>query len=107
MSLLVELDDFHNCLWVLLLLAARDAALLEELLPFLREACELASGRVEAYMGQMHRIVGSADLQALVRGEQVRHEAQHALFGFDGGRAARASRARRDGIWGAQRGLEL
>jgi len=61
---------------------------LEELLPFLGEASELAGGGVEADVGEMDGVVGSADFEALIGLEDVEDRAQDALFGLCGGCAA-------------------
>lgn len=44
MAFLIEFDDVHHGLRVLFLFRSGDTALLEELLPFFREAGELACG---------------------------------------------------------------
>jgi hypothetical protein len=90
-ALLVELDDVHDGLRVLLLLESGDAALLEELLPLLGEAGELAGGGVEADVGEVDGVVGGADLWTLRGVEKVGHEAEHALFFDEEGAAAGAA----------------
>ncbi len=90
--LLVELDDLHDRLGVLLLLRFGDTALLQQLLPLLRQASELARGGVEADMGEVDGVVGSADLWPLGGIEEVRHECEHTLLGLCG-RAAPAAAA--------------
>ena len=88
-TLLVELDDVHDSLGILLLLLARYAAFLEQLLPFLWQAGELTGGRVKADVGEMDWIVRRADLWASAGCKDLRHEAEDALSGlYCGGRAA-------------------
>lgn len=65
MAFLVEFDDVHNGLRILLLFRSGDTAFLKKLLPLLREAGELSCRRVEADMGEMDRIVRGADLWPL------------------------------------------
>lgn len=90
-TLLVELDDLHDGLGILLLLQARYATFLEQLLPFLGKTCELASGGIEADVGEMDRVVGCADLWAPAGGKDLGHKTKDALFGLCGhGRAAGA-----------------
>ena len=50
-------------------------------------------------MREMYGIVGRADLWALVGVQELRHKAQDALFGFDGGATAgSACRAKGDAV---------
>ena len=74
-ALLVEFDDFHHSLRVFLLFHSGNTALLKQLLPFLWQSGELSSGRVEANVGEVDRIIGSADRNGLGWTEQVRDEA--------------------------------
>lgn len=64
-TLLIELDDFHDGLRVLLLLHLGDATFLEELLPFLGEASELTRRRVETDMSQVNGVIRCTDLWSL------------------------------------------
>jgi len=70
-TLLIEFHDLHDGLRVLLLFTLGDTALLEELLPFFRQTGELASGRVEADMRKVHRVVGCTDLRPLRAAEEI------------------------------------
>lgn len=74
-TLLVEFDNFHHGLGVFLLLHSGDTALLKQLLPFLWQSSKLAGGRVETDVGEMDRIIGSADRDGLARTEKIGHEA--------------------------------
>lgn len=72
---LVECDDIDNCLWVLFLLLLRDSAIIQQPLPFFRQALVIislgsdvlnrftyskhASIIVVADMSNMHRILWS------------------------------------------------
>ncbi len=67
---------------VLLLLGARDAALLKQLLPFLWEAGELACRRVEADVGEMDGVVRGTDLGALCRVEHLGNKTEDSLLGL-------------------------
>ena len=108
-AFLIEFDNVHDSLGVLLLFRSRDAALLEQLLPLLGKTGEFAGGGIEADVGEVHWIIGSADLWALRGTEKFGHEAQHALFRLGGDGAAAESGARggdggREGIGGGERG---
>lgn len=80
MALLVKLDDLHDGLRILFLLEARDATLLEELLPLLGQTRELARGGIEPDMGEVDGVVRGADLGTLGGVEHLGHEAEDALL---------------------------
>jgi hypothetical protein len=71
MGLLVELDDFHDRLRVLLLLLTSDTRLLEELLPLLWHASELARRRVEANVHEVDRVIWDRDFRTLGGRQEV------------------------------------
>ena len=56
MSLLVEFDNLHDHLGIILLLLTGDISLLEELLRLLGHTSELTGGRVEADMHESYGI---------------------------------------------------
>ena len=64
-GLLVEFDDLHNRLGIPLLLLASNTGLLEELLPLLGHAGELAGGRVEADMHEVDWVIWDRDFRTL------------------------------------------
>ena len=70
-SLLVEFDDLHDRLGILLLLLTGDTRLLKELLPLLGHSGELARGRVEANVHEMDRVIWDRDFRTFGRGEEV------------------------------------
>lgn len=61
---LVESHNVDHGLRVLLLLLLGDTVLLQESLPFFRQAGELASLIVVAHVGDMNRVFGGGDLDA-------------------------------------------
>jgi hypothetical protein len=65
MSLLVEFNDLHDRLGMLLLLLTGDTRLLEELLPLFGHTSELTGGRVEADMHQMDWVIWDRDFRTL------------------------------------------
>lgn len=77
--LLVELDDLHDCLGVLLLLLAGDTCVLEELLPLSWEAGELARACVEADMGEVDGVVRRTDFRPFGRRDKG-EDAESALL---------------------------
>jgi len=79
MSLLIEFDNLHYSLRILLLVRLGDTAFLEKLLPFLGETGELAGGRVETNMSEMNWIIWRANFWTL---GGVEDEAKDALFGL-------------------------
>lgn len=79
-ALLVELDNIHDRLRILLLVALGNATLLEKLLPFLRETRELTRRRVEADMGEVHWVVRRANLGTLRSVQEVSNEAGKSAF---------------------------
>jgi hypothetical protein len=70
-GLLVEFDDLHNRLRVLLLLLAGDPRLLEELLPLLGHPSELSRRRVEADVHEVDWVVRDRDFWTLGGCEEV------------------------------------
>lgn len=77
--LLVELDDLHDGLGVLLLLLAGYACVLEELLPLSREAGEFARACIEANMGEVDGVVRRADFRPFRRRDKG-EDAESALL---------------------------
>lgn len=75
-GLLVEFDDLHDRLGMLLLLLTGDARLLEELLPLLGHAGELAGGRVEADMHEMDWVIWNRDFRTLGGRKEVYRKAK-------------------------------
>jgi hypothetical protein len=73
-AFLVELDDLHHGLRMLLLLRLGDAVLLQELLPFFGKTRELAGGRVDADVSEVDGVVWSGDLDLFRSVEEVSHE---------------------------------
>ena len=64
-GLLVEFDDLHDRLRIPLLLLTGNTRLLEELLPLLGHAGELAGGRVEADMHEVDWVIWDRDFRTL------------------------------------------
>ena len=79
-TLLIELDDLHDCLWILLLLQLGNTAFLQKLLPFLWQARKFTRGRVEPDMRKMNGVVGCTDLRSLVVVQERQIEAEDALL---------------------------
>ena len=64
-SLLVEFDDLHDRLGILLLLLTGDIRFLEELLSLLGYTSEFTGGRVEADVHEVDQVIWDRDLSTL------------------------------------------